>query len=101
MELIVLESKQTITDQESQLKRELAKEWSCSYRSGYLLKKLELLLEHQSDFQVLESFKLPRENGVIIAIKQLRYTILTAVSLYIGRNTQFHIPNAFASLFHG
>ena len=62
---------------------------------------MRLLLEHQSDFQVLEIFKLPREKGVIIAIKQLRYTILTAVSLYIGRNTQFHIPNAFASLFHG
>ena len=62
---------------------------------------VRLLLEHQSDFQVLDIFKLPREKGVIIAIKQLRYTILTAVSLYIGRNTQFHIPNAFASLFHG
>ena len=62
---------------------------------------MRLLLEHQSDFQVLEIFKVPREKGVIIAIKQRRYTTLTAVSLYIGRSTQFHIPNAFASLFHG
>ena len=62
---------------------------------------MRLLLEHHSDFQVLEIFKLPREKGVIIAIKELRYTTITAISLYIGRNTQFHIPNAFASLFHG
>ena len=62
---------------------------------------MRLLLEYQSDFQVLEIFKVPREKGFIIAIKQLRYTILTAVSLCRGRNTQFHIPNAFASLFHG
>ena len=62
---------------------------------------VRLLLEHQSDFQVFEIFKLPREKGVIIAITQLRYTILTAVPLCIGRNTQFHIPNAFATLFHG
>ena len=62
---------------------------------------VRLLLEHQSDFQVYEVFKLPREKGVIIAIKQLRYAILTAVPLCIGRSTEFHIPYAFASLFHG
>ena len=55
----------------------------------------------ESDFLALEVFKFPRENGVIITIKQLRYTILTAVSLCSGRNAQFHIPNAFVSLFHG
>ena len=62
---------------------------------------MRLLLEHQSDFQVLEIFKLPREKGVIIAVKQLRNTILTAASLCIGRKAQFHIPNAFDSLFQG
>ena len=72
--------------------------WLRSRRGSRVVR---LLLEHQSDFKVLEIFKLPREKGVIIAIKQLRYTILSAVSLYIGRNKQFHIPNAFASLFHG
>ena len=62
---------------------------------------MRLVPEHQSHFQVLEIFKAPREKGVIIAIKQLRYTIVTAVSLCVGTNTQFYIPNAFASLSHG
>ena len=47
-------------------------ERSSKYQGGSRV--VRLVLEHQSDFQVLEIFKLPREKGVIIAIKQLRYT---------------------------
>ena len=74
---------------------------STDFRTGADPEWCDCCLSTSQIFKCLKFSNYPYKRVLLLQFLQLRHTILTAVPLCIGRNTQFHIPNAFASLFHG